>query len=76
MPTFSYLVYPVKGAGQILKEHLSDLPYCEAIQSENADVIVLVTDTPDEHEEKLLKQRLQEIKSLQSLHMAFGHVDT
>ncbi len=75
MPIFSYLAYPVKGARETLVKRLESLPFCEVIPSDNTDVLVLITDTPDEQKEKTLAQRLHEIKSLQSLHMTFGHVD-
>ncbi len=70
MPVFSYLAYPVKGA----TEQLS-MEHCDVMPSDNAEVLVLVTDTPDEDIEKNLKQALDQIASLQCLGMTFGHVD-
>ncbi len=75
MPVFSYLAYPVKGAKRELLNDLQGLDYCDAMASDNEEILVLVTDTPDETEEKALQNKLKELKSLQSLGMTFGHVD-
>lgn len=75
MPVFGYLAIPVEGAIATLHDHLSSIPYCEIIPAENRDVLVLVTDTPDEATEKDLQQQLKSLNSLQSLSMTFGHND-
>jgi nitrate reductase NapAB chaperone NapD len=75
MPVFSYLAYPALGAKEQLLKDLKALDYCEAMPAENEDVLILVTDTPDEEKEKELQKKLEEMKSLQSLGMAFGHTD-
>jgi len=75
MPVFSYLAYPVQGAKEQLRKDLAALEHCDVMPSDNAEVLVLVTDTPDEDIEKDLKQALYQIASLQSLGMTFGHVD-
>jgi len=75
VPVFSYLAYPEKGAKEELLNDLSALDYCEATPAENEEILILVTDTPDEDKEKELQEKLKEIKSLQSLGMTFGHTD-
>jgi len=75
MPVCSYLAYPARGAKNELAKELSALRYCEVTPSENEEVLLLVTDTPDEKEEKALQDTLKNIKSLQSLGMTFGHMD-
>ena len=75
MPIFSYLAIPVKGAKATLCADLSTTPHCEVIPSDNQDVIVLVTDTPDEAAETVLQQNLKNLQSLQSLNLAFGYDD-
>ena len=75
MPIFSYLAYPVQGAKAQLINELSALDFCEVTPAENEEVLVLVTDTPDEETEKKLKDKLKAIKSLESLGMTFGHTD-
>ena len=75
MPVFSYLAYPIQGAKEQLITELGALEYCEVTPSENEQVLILVTDTPDEETEKELQKKLKAIKSLESLGMTFGHTD-
>lgn len=75
MPIFSYLAYPTQGAKEHLINELAALEYCEVTPSENEEVLILVTDTPNEETEKELQKKLKEIKSLESLGMTFGHTD-
>lgn len=75
MPIFSYLAMPIEGARETLSAVLQSLPYCEIIPADNRDVLVLVTDTPDEEAQRDLHEQLQKIPSLQSLSMTFGSSD-
>ena len=75
MPIFSYLAYPVQGAKEQLVKDLAALDFCEVTPSENEEVLILVTDTPDEETEKQLQEKLHALKSLESLGMTFGHTD-
>ena len=75
MPVFGYIAHPVSGAKDKLFQELGALEYCQVIPADNADIIVLVTDTPDKETEEQLKKKIADISSLQSLAMTFGHVD-
>ena len=75
MPVFSYLAYPKQGAKQDLLNDLSALDYCEVTPADNQNILILITDTPDEETEKVLQKKLEELKTLESLGMTFGHVD-
>ena len=75
MPIFSYLAYPVQGAKKQLAKDLAALDFCEVTPSENEEVLILVTDTPDEETEKKLQKKLEALESLESLGMTFGHTD-
>jgi nitrate reductase NapAB chaperone NapD len=75
MPIFGYLAYPVQGSKQQLLNDLAALDFCEATPAENEEVVVLVTDTPDEETENKLQEKLKALKSLESLGMTFGHTD-
>lgn len=73
MPIFSYLAIPKEGARESMCNDLAALEFCQLIPSENQDVVVLVTDTPDENTEKRLQKTLKNLPSLQSLSLAFGY---
>ncbi|RUM33653.1 MAG: hypothetical protein DSY50_07885 [Desulfobulbus sp.] len=73
MPILSYLVLPKAGAMEQLCTDLSAMECCEVIPSDNEEVVVLVTDTPDENTEKRLQKTLKDLPSLQSINMTFGH---
>ena len=75
MPIFSYLAYPVQGAEEQLQSDLTALDFCEVTPAENEEVLILVTDTPNEETEKKLQDKLKALKSLESLSMTFGHTD-
>lgn len=75
MPIISYLAYPEKGKKDTLLKALSAIEYCEATPAENEEILLLVTDTPDDDTERKLQQKLKNLKSLQSLGMTFGHGD-
>ena len=73
MPIFSYLVYPEKDKKQQLIDDLTLEKFCEIKVAENEEVVILMTDTPDEETNKALQDKLKELDSLQSLSMTFGH---
>lgn len=73
MPIFSYIAIPHRGAKEQLCEELIALEYCQVVPADNQEVVVLMTDTPDEREEKVLQQSLKNVVSLQSLSLAFGY---
>ena len=73
MPVFSYLAIPKDGAKEALCADLTALAYCRIIPADNHEVIVLMTDTPDETTEEALQESLKNLQSLQSLNLAFGY---
>ena len=75
MPVFSYLAYPAPGSKQQLIDDLAALEYCEVTPADNEEILILVTDTPDENREQELQKKLKQVKSLKSLGMTFGHTD-
>jgi len=75
MPVFSYLAYPKQGAKQDLLNDLTALEHCEVTPSDNQNILILITDTPDEETEKVLQKKLKQLKSLESLGLTFGHAD-
>jgi nitrate reductase NapAB chaperone NapD len=75
MPVFSYLAYPLPGAKKKLLNDLAALDYCEVTPADNQEILILVTDTPDESKERELQIKLKKLKSLESLGMTFGQTD-
>ena len=75
MPVFSYLAYPKPGAKEALLDDLAALDHCEVTPADNEEILILLTDTPDEASEKALQKKLKALKSLESLGMTFGHTD-
>ena len=75
MPVFSYLAYPKPGAKKALLNELAALDHCEVTPADNEEILILLTDTPDEKSEKALQKKLNALKSLESLGMTFGHTD-
>ncbi len=54
---------------------LNAIEFCDVTPAENEDVLILVTDTPNDKLEKALQGKLKELPSLESLSMAFAHAD-
>ncbi len=73
MAIFSYIVTPIPGEKDALASNLSNLQYCQIIPSNNQEVIILVTEAPDQESEALLKEKLKGIKSIESLSLTYGH---
>jgi nitrate reductase NapAB chaperone NapD len=70
MPVFSYLAYPVSRSKEQLLKDLAALDFCEVTPAENEELLILVTDTPDEETEEKLQQKL---KSIMLVGVAFSH---
>ena len=68
----SYLVYPEPGRIAALTATLARIPGCEVIASENRDLLVLVTETPDEAAQKNLEARLETLDGAACLAMVGG----
>ncbi len=75
MPIFSYLAYPENNKKDELIKSLKKFKSCEVKAAENEDVLILVTDTPNEEANKQLQDDIKALDSLQSLSMTFGHTD-
>ena len=75
MPIFSYLVHPKPGAKQQLLEALSEIDHCEVMPAGNQDLMVLVTDTPDDTTEEKLQKQINGLEFIQDMSMTFGYLD-
>jgi nitrate reductase NapAB chaperone NapD len=75
MPVLAYIVTPRSGEKNRLLQELNGMQHCEALSADNADILILVTDTPDKETEKQLEKQLNKIESMESLSMTFGYND-
>ena len=73
MPIKSYLAYPMAGQRETLQRDLAGVPGCTVTPSTNSDLMILVTDTPDEAAEHRLEATLRDIGSLESLALVSGY---
>lgn len=69
----SYLAFPVEGRLSELVNALEAMPACEVIEATNRDLIILVTETDGDSDEKDLENALHAIPSLQALTLVSGH---
>jgi len=72
MPIKSYLAHPQSEKKELLIQALSKLENCEIFPAENEDLLVVVTDTPDETADKKLTQQIEAIDSLKLLALVSG----
>ena len=75
MPIKSYLAHAVEGQRDELADALAGLAGCAIVPATNRDVVVLVTDTPDEVAEEALQERLTHLPGLQCLTLVAGLAD-
>jgi len=72
MPIKSYLAHPHNGKKEELIKILSTLKQCDIITAKNENVLVVVTETENEIQESILKQKLEAIDSLRLLALVSG----
>ncbi|MCO4821836.1 MAG: hypothetical protein KC469_07195 [Flavobacteriaceae bacterium] len=72
MPIKSYLAHPVSGQKEELIMALRNLKQCEVVPAENQNILAVVTDTSDEKEEQILKEKIEAINSLKLLSLVSG----
>jgi hypothetical protein len=72
MPIKSYLAYPVRGRRDEVADAVRALPGCQVIPAVNRDLLVLVTDTPDETSEEALQQALARVEFLEGFALVAG----
>jgi len=75
MPVLAYIASPRSGEKKKLLQELNAMQHCEAFSADNAEILILVTDTPDKETENNLQKQLNKIGSLESLSMTFGYND-
>ena len=73
MPIKSYIAVPSKGNKENLQKKLDELPMVDTLPAENKDVIIVVTDTGTQEEDKKLLEQLNTIDCLAHLTMVAGY---
>ncbi|MFY0625115.1 MAG: hypothetical protein JXR07_02390 [Reichenbachiella sp.] len=72
MPIKSYILIPHPRKLTLLAEKLTQMNEVEILPSDNKDVIVAVTDTPNEEEDKRLVSTLEACTELAHLTLVSG----
>lgn len=72
MPIKSYIAWPAPGKAAELESSLLRMAGCEVLPAENQELLLLVTDTPDEGAEKALCAQLEGLPTLQCLSLVAG----
>jgi hypothetical protein len=75
MPIKSYLAYPEPGRRDELAAALGLLRGCHVVRATNRELLVLITDTPDEAAEEALGEALTAVPGLQGLGLVAGLAD-
>lgn len=75
MPVMSYLAYAASADRAALADALAQVPGCEVLPSDRNEVLVVVTDTPDEQAEQALQARLQGLSGLKALVLVAAFAD-
>lgn len=74
MPVSSYLIYPVKGQNETLKQEFSTLAGCELTPSTDNKAFILVTECDSQEEEKKLQESFRQFKSIECMSLVFGNM--
>jgi hypothetical protein len=72
VPIKSYLAYPMRGRRDELVDALRALGGCQVIPAINRDLVVVVTDTPDQAADDVLRDTLGRLEILEGLALVAG----
>ena len=75
MPILSYLVHARYGRRDALCHTLEEIPGCEVRPADDADVMILVTETESREAEKAMHARLKDVDDIALLALVFAHDD-
>lgn len=67
MTVKSYLIIPKKGGKENLKAEINTYVECEVTSADNKEVLIVVTETRNEEEDKTLFKKLNNLKDMQLL---------
>ncbi|CAL2082280.1 conserved hypothetical protein [Tenacibaculum dicentrarchi] len=72
MPIKSYLAHPYEGEKENLKKELETINECEIITAENKNILIVITDTDNDINDKKLKESIESLQSLKLLALVSG----
>lgn len=75
MPICSYVVIPARGTSHGLAARLAALPGCDVAPAENADLLLLVTETDGPEADERLRSEIEGMEEVDALVLTFGEVD-
>jgi len=75
MAVRSYVVVPESGRRDEVSRALAGVPGCSVCPADNADLVLLVTETPDPDADAALDARLAAIPGIHTMTLAFGELD-
>lgn len=73
MPVKSYIIIPQTGQMQQVVNEISILEGCEIHPAENQDVLVLVTDTESEGDDKKLFVQIESNQNIKHISLVSGY---
>jgi nitrate reductase NapAB chaperone NapD len=76
MPVCSYIIHPKPGSLSVLTEQLNAIKGCEATPADNRDLLILVTETADQAEERRLMEHVKQVEAIQNITQTFGQIET
>lgn len=75
MPVKSYLAFPMDSQKEALKVELEKIEGCDVIKAENKEVLVVITESPDEKTDEALLVKIRDIKHLKHISLVSGFKD-
>ena len=73
MPIKSYIIIPQQEQKQALIDEITGMEGCEIHPAENQEVLVLVTDTETEHDDKVLLGQIEANKRIKHISLVSGY---
>ncbi|WP_425391119.1 chaperone NapD [Ekhidna sp.] len=73
MPVKSYIIIPQSDQKQHLADEINKLNGCEIHPAENQEVLVLVTDTDNESEDKKLFAQIESNQNIKHISLVSGY---
>ena len=68
----SYLAFPQDDRKANLKQSIEKLEGCEVIEAENKELLIVVTESPDEKADEQLLQQIRNIDDLKHISLVSG----